>query len=92
MVIATTQKNHDLPIFSHRFSHVFDVFPIDFPCHFPGGTAAEPLILTALLSEQTWQAVVWGVSVEMQGYRQLGGYRQEKVLKKRGESQFVKKG
>ena len=34
MVLATTnQKNHDLPIFSHRFSHVFEVFPIDFPPH-----------------------------------------------------------
>lgn len=36
-----------------------------------GGTAAEPLILTALLSEQTWQAMVWGVSLEMKGYRDL---------------------
>ncbi|CAL1153836.1 unnamed protein product [Cladocopium goreaui] len=36
-----------------------------------GGTAAEPLILTAVLSEQTWQAMVWGVSLEMKGYRDL---------------------
>eukprot|EP00435_Cladocopium_sp_Y103_P007768 s3827_g2.t1 len=36
-----------------------------------GGTAAEPLVLTAVLSEQTWQAVVWGCSVETQSYREL---------------------
>ena len=38
----------------------------------PGGTSVKPLVLSAVRSEQTWQATVWGVSTETQSYRRPG--------------------